>query len=156
MYQFKAGRSVAGKKAEDVGDELARINDKHGELTPSQIVKESRPVKALLQDVFEWDDPTAAEEYRIHQARLVINCVTVVDEDLPDTKPVQAFVSITVMNEDEENERRYIPAQQVTSNPKLLEQHLDHLKRRLKNIRIEHAAFTELAAVWQAIDTAVR
>ena len=156
MYQFKAGRSVAGKKAEDVGDELARINDKHGELTPSQIVKESRPAKALLHDVFEWDDPTAAEEYRIHQARLVINCVTVVDEDLPDTKPVQAFVSITVMNEDEENERRYIPAQQVTSNPKLLEQHLDHLKRRLKNIRIEHAAFIELAAVWQAIDTAVR
>ena len=38
----------------------------------------------------------------------------------------------------------------------LLEQHLDHLKRRLKNIRIEHAAFIELAAVWQAIDTAVR
>ena len=156
MYQFKAGRSVAGKKAEDVGDELARINDKHGELTPSQIVKESRPAKALLHDVFEWDDPTAAEEYRIHQARLVINCVTVFNEDLPDTKPVQAFVSITVLNEDEENERRYIPAQQVTSNPKLLEQHLDHLKRRLKNIRIEHAAFTELAAVWQAIDTAVR
>ena len=156
MYQFKAGRSVAGKKAEDVGDELARINDKHGELTPSQIVKESRPAKALLHDVFEWDDPTAAEEYRIHQARLVINCVTVVDEDLPDTRPVQAFVSITVMNEDEENERRYIPAQQVTTNPKLLEQHLDHLKRRLKNIRIEHAAFIELAAVWQAIDTAVR
>lgn len=156
MYQFKAGRSVAGKKAEDVGDELARINDKHGELTPFQIVKESRPAKALLHDVFEWDDPTAAEEYRIYQARLVINCVTVVDEDLPHTKPVQAFVSITVMNEDEENERRYIPAQQVTSNPKLLEQHLDHLKRRLKNIRIEHAAFTELAAVWQAIDTAVR
>ncbi len=156
MYQFKAGRSVAGKKAEDVGDELARINDKHGELTPSQIVKESRPAKALLHDVFEWDDQTAAEEYRIHQARLVINCVTVVDENLPDTRPVQAFVSITVMNEDEENERRYIPAQQVTSNPKLLEQHLDHLKRRLKNIRIDHAAFTELAAVWQAIDTAVR
>lgn len=156
MYQFKAGRSVAGKKAQDVGDELARINDKHGELTPSQIVKESRPAKALLHDVFEWDDPTAAEEYRIHQARLVINCVTVVDEHLPDTRPVQAFVSITVVNEDEENERRYISAQQVTSNPKLLEQHLDHLKRRLKNIRIEHAAFTELAAVWQAIDTAVK
>lgn len=156
MYQFKSGRSVAGKKAEDVGDELARINNKFGELTPSQVVKESRPAKALLHDVFEWDDPTAAEEYRIYQARLVINCVTVVNEDLPDTKPVQAFVSITVTNEDEENERRYIPAQQVISNPKLLDQHLDHLKRRLKNIRIEHAAFTELAAVWQAIDTAVR
>ena len=156
MYQYKPGRSIPGKKAEDVGNELARINDKHGELTPAQIVEESKPKKALLHDVFEWNDQVAAEEYRIHQARLVVNCVTVVDENLPKTKPVQAFVSITVMNENEENERRYIPAREVTSNPKLLEQHLDHLKRRLKNIRIEHAAFTELAEVWHAIDTAVK
>lgn len=153
-FHYKSGRSIADISAEDVGAELTRIHDKHGELQPSLVVRESRPKSACLHKVFEWNDQTAAEEYRIQQARQIINIVTVVHEDMPASKPLQAFINVTVVNdEDEKKERRYVPMRTVVENPGLLAQHLEHLKRRLKTMRVEHAAFEELRPVWEAIDS---
>lgn len=152
-FHYKAGRSIAEISAEDVGEELTRIHDKHGQLEPALVVKESRPKSACLHKAFEWNDQAAAEEYRIQQARQIINVVTVVHEDMPASKPLQAFINVTVVNDEDEKARRYVPMRTVVENPDLLAQHLEHLKKRLKNMRVEHAAFVELRPVWEAIDS---
>jgi|688.fasta_scaffold24117_4 hypothetical protein len=152
-YFYKAGRCVANLDANTVGHELNRIYNKHGALAPATVVKESKPKQAPLHGAFEWNDQIAAEEHRLHQARQIINVVTVVPEDRPNTLPVQAFINVTVVNDDDKNERRYTPVKEVIDTPGLYDQHLSHLKYRLKNMKIELSKFVELAQVCDAIDS---
>lgn len=148
MYKYKDGRSVVGISADVVGRELERISVR-SPLTPKAIVKESEPEDAVLHQVFEWNDSQAGVLYREHQARLVVNAVTVVTETPQGpSEPVQAFISVTAVQE----ERVYVPARVVACDPDMRQAHLANIKSRLKNLRREYSAFSELANVWQAID----
>lgn len=60
-----------------VMEELAKC----GRLTAKNLLDESRPEGAPLHNEFEWDDATAAEEYRTSQARHIISCITVTNEE---------------------------------------------------------------------------
>ena len=53
-------------------NELERIREKHGTLTPENVVKESRRKTAALHDEFEWDDAVAAHEHRKERARVIM------------------------------------------------------------------------------------
>lgn len=150
IYQYKPGRGVTGVEAQDVGEELSRIAQ-GDELRPRSVVEASKPKKALLHHVFEWDNEKAADEYRVHQARQIINSVLVVPE-AQDAKPVQAFINVTVTHD--QPERAYVPAQAVAMDPDMRDRHIAMIKSRLRNIRREYAAFTELAGIWSAIDAA--
>ena len=149
MYVYKSNRTVVGVSAQNVGEELERISE-NGPLTPSLIVEESKPATAVLHPVFEWNNKTAGQLYREHQARLIVNAVVVVPEaNEPAAAPVQAFISVTT---GEDSDRQYMPAQVVASTPVLRDQHLAHIKSRLKTLRREYAGFVELAQVWSAVD----
>jgi len=78
-------------------DELRGIYQKNdGLLTPEAIVDAARDKKTELHSHFEWDDSKAAEQYRLEQARGILQ-VTV--EYLRDSKgkkvPCRVFVSLT-------------------------------------------------------------
>lgn len=51
-------------------DALTRANS--GVITPELVIKDARNPKSPLHKEFTWDDKTAAHEYRIDQARRVI------------------------------------------------------------------------------------
>lgn len=158
IYQFKNGRGLGNLKAQAVGEELFTIHENHGSLTPAIVVEESRPKTAVLHPAFEWNDKKAAEEFRIHQARQIINCIHVVPET-KNAKPVQAFINVRIYEDsaDDPHENRgraYLTAEAVAADDGLREQHLASIKGRLRNLRAEHASFTELAAVWSAVDQA--
>jgi hypothetical protein len=158
-YQYKTNRSVAGLEAQTVGEELERIREVRGELTPPAIVHESQPETAVLHNTFEWNDVTAAYEYRLYQARNIVSTVTVVRENTEGNEiNVPGFVSISVASEREENEqdtnrRQYLPVDEVISNQEFRSQVLQNLRARLRNIRIEYQSFRELGQVWSAIDS---
>ncbi len=65
------------------GEELERLTDADGQLSPERIVQESRREDAVLHGEFEWRDDVAAEKYRVEQARGIIRnlSVTVVTEE---------------------------------------------------------------------------
>lgn len=158
IYQFKNGRGLGNLKAQAVGEELSLIHETHGSLTPALVVQESKPKTALLHSCFEWNDKKAADEFRVYQARQVINCVHVVPET-PNAKPVQAFINVRVYEDskDDPHENRgraYLTAEMVASDAGLREQHLANIKGRLRNLRMEHASFVELSNVWTEIDAA--
>ena len=154
-YEYKANRSVAGLKAQTVGEELERIREVKGELTPPAIVQESTPEEAVLHPVFEWNDATAAHEYRLHQARGIVNTVTVVHENAEGKEVnVPGFISVTTVEDEEykHSNRQYLPVEEIVVNQELREQVLKNLRSRLKNLRIEYQNFSELGKVWEAID----
>lgn len=90
-YVFRNGARISGVDAKTAGDELARIQDQHGELTAPLVVDEARPDDAPLHPAFEWDDQLAAELHRQQQARSLIRSVQVVQSDEP---PAPAYLHI--------------------------------------------------------------
>ena len=57
--------------------ELQRINELHGELTPEIIVNESKNENSILHNYFEWDNKKAADNWRLHQARMMLNNIEI-------------------------------------------------------------------------------
>lgn len=88
-YVFSDGTQYAnGVSAQEAGEELQRIREERGRLTPATVVDESRPEDAVLHPVFEWRDPVAAEQWREHQAATLIKRVRVVPVDMEPVMPV--------------------------------------------------------------------
>lgn len=91
VYQWKLS-GLYSVPAQTAGEELTRIHEKRGSLTPAGIVDESRPEHAPLHPVFEWDDWKAAEEWRKQQAKHLVCCIVVQQENAKsETVDVRAF-----------------------------------------------------------------
>lgn len=53
--------------------EIARIStENNGKITPFLVVESARDPESPIHDYFDWDDASAAEKYRIEQARGLI------------------------------------------------------------------------------------
>jgi hypothetical protein len=77
-----------------IGNELERIrSESGGRLTPPAVVEEARNRRNPLHRYFEWNDKTAAEAYRLDQARELIRIIQIEDTD-SDKPPRRAFVSV--------------------------------------------------------------
>jgi hypothetical protein len=73
-----------GRKAnpQRIGAELEKIAKRNGGgLTPAATLEAARSEKHYLHRHFEWQDGPAAEKYRLIQARQLITCIRVVEND---------------------------------------------------------------------------
>ena len=98
-----------------VREELERIYNTAGVLTPAAVVDDARPEDAPLHSHFEWDDSVAGEQYRLVQARQLIRSVKVTVQPQPEAEPVQvrAFHNVA----DEDKPRRYVPLRVLVDDP---------------------------------------
>lgn len=73
-------------------ENLTRIYEQRGQLTPRAVVEEARPEGSELHNRFEWDDSIAGEKYRLAQAAELIRSVRI-EYRQPDgtTSEVRAF-----------------------------------------------------------------
>ena len=129
--------------AQSAGEELERIERKHGRITPGNVLEESRPTGAVLHSLFEWNDSAAAEKFRLEQAREVIGNIAVVR-----TEPVRAFVNIVPAN----RERGYSSIVKVLSNREYAHQLLETALAEFQALRNKYAILVELAELFDVID----
>lgn len=126
MTEFKLRRAV-GVHASVVGEELRRIHDANGRLTPEIVVDDARPAEAPLHPAFTWDDAKAAEEFRLMEARDLIRAVHLVEEDGTDRGCAYAHVSI----ETEDGEGRgYYPVEQIVQDSEMLGAAIESLAKK--------------------------
>jgi len=59
------------------GEELQRLQNIYGSITPEILVNEAKKRKSPLHNIFEWDDTKAAGNYRLQQARILLNNIQV-------------------------------------------------------------------------------
>ena len=130
--------------AKTAGEELARICDQNNGLCPEDIVDESRPETAPLHPCFEWDDPTAAELYRQHQARGIVRCITTTVEASDGPVETRAFVRA--------EQPAYQPIQAVIEAADELTALLQRAKDELFSIRRKYDTLEQLRPVFEAID----
>ncbi len=87
-----------------------------GFVSPGAIVDASRPVRAVLHGMFEWDDKKAADGYRKDQARAIVQALVVEEVEGGDLKP--AFYSVSYRREDKP-EHGYSTSEIVVNEPEL-------------------------------------
>lgn len=99
-YVFKEDEPIrikAAAKADPqvIGEALAVVAEQQGgRLTPKMVVDAARSSNNPLHRHFEWDDATAADAYRMDQARNLIRIVRVDEPDADEPQP-RAFLSVS-------------------------------------------------------------
>lgn len=146
-HVFTVDPTVAGTRIQA----LARRAQQ--KLTARMVLDDARPVTSPLHEAFEWTDSTAAEEYRLSQARQMISSLRIVVQRLPPTAPQRLYVNVALSTEPgKKRERYYLPVPMVMAQPNLRSQVLARARAELANFRTKYADFPELASVHAAID----
>ena len=83
---IKTDANVAGQMCEALESSVG--------LSAQTLLDANRNEDAPLHNEFEWDNEKAAESYRLHQARHIINCLCIKAEEAPNKEPVRAFFKI--------------------------------------------------------------
>lgn len=75
-YLARNGAPFRKSKAQEIGEVLEKISsDNNGKLTPELVVESSKQKGSPIGIYFEWDDKKASNNWRIQQAKNLINHV---------------------------------------------------------------------------------
>ncbi len=129
--------------AEAVYSEITALGDS---FSPEQIVEAARDEKSELHKCFTWDDTKAADNWRKHQARILVTQL-VVRTETTDKEPVAVRVIVTTSTRNE-----YKP---VVKLIEVEQDYADLLARainELKAFQQKYKTVTELREIFEAID----
>jgi hypothetical protein len=96
VYQWKSGSRIKANP-EEAGKQFEELAETVG-LTAETVLDANRPENAPLHGEFEWRDDIAAEEWRKHQARHLINCICYTVEHQDNNAQVRAFFTTPETN----------------------------------------------------------
>jgi len=137
--------------AQIVGEELERIEKEAGDISPRLLVGHARAATSPLHSFFEWDDKAAAEEYRVEQARGLIQAVVVKAFDGAEARtPVRAFVNVGT-----QEGRGYFGIATVMSDEEKRFQMIEQARSEIVQWRERYRALQEFSKVFSVIDKIV-
>lgn len=137
-------------KDRQVISELRRImSEHHGMLFAEDVVREARADSSPLHKYFQWDDSSAAEAWRLQQARQLIGVCVEIIGDGEGAKEVDVFVSL---REDRGDKGGYRELVTVLSNPSNRANLLRDALDEMIHFREKYQTLTQLADVFQAMD----
>lgn len=143
VYEWKV--PIYKIPAQEAGDELERITNKFGVLTPELVVEESRSETAVLHSCFEWDDHKAANKYRVVQAHQILRTITARIPTNEGTNPVavRAFVHI---------DGNYETVAKAIAVPDMYQSLLNDAMKEMEAFRQKYRNIKELSSVILAME----
>jgi len=133
-------------------NEILQIKQKKG-LTPEAIVENAKKKTSPLHKLFEWKDTTAAYQWRLQQARVLINEVKIIIED----KEYYAFENISI-EVGENKTREYYEREEILSSDQLRKkviqtayEQLLYWKNKYENYSVFTPIFNGIAEVEKAM-----
>jgi hypothetical protein len=150
IYQWKPGAHLTADP-QFIGEELERIRVRqNGRLDSEDVVEHARKRRSPLHPLFDWDDASAAEKYRVEQAKYLIRSIEIVIDGGGDEQvPIRAFVSVK-----RDEDRSYTSTVHALSDPELRAQIVAQAFKELEAWRQRHAELTEFAKIFAQIDRA--
>ncbi|WP_040197199.1 hypothetical protein [Candidatus Soleaferrea massiliensis] len=147
VYQWKIP-NLYNIPAQKAGEEIESCKNSEGFITPAAVVEKAKVKTSVIHDCFEWDDRSAAERYRLHQAGELIRNIVAVSVSGSDSQnvAVRAFVNVK-----SESERGYKAISAVVENRAEYEYLLDCAKNDMRAFTQKYAALQELREVFAAI-----
>lgn len=133
-----------------VQDELERIRGRNdGLLRPEDVVKAARPKSSPLHDKFDWDDGTAAHNWRLEQARHLIRVfVQVIDTGEGNTES-RMFVALS---SDRPGGGGYRVLTEVLGDDTLRRALLQDAYEDMRRFTQKYSTLVELTDVFRAMD----
>lgn len=151
QFRLRRGTSVAGVRADTIGNELGRIYEEHGMLTPPAVVEAAEPEEAPLHPVFEWDDAVCGEQYRLYQARKLIKNVEIIRQD--ETQKDAISVERAYEYVPENSGGAYHPIDVIVKRPDMYAAALRELAARVHSAEEAMRALERAAMSAEDIDT---
>ena len=137
---FKADANKCYEEIQEIGEEVK----------PEQVLDKARDSDSELHKCFDWDDSSAAEKYRLHQARLVINHLIVVKRDVEEEKePVQFRV---MLKNDTARESGYKQTLVMVRDEDEYKKMLEQAYRELHSFKQKYSCLSELSEILALID----
>lgn len=137
-----------------IRDELKRLAESHGgELKPLVVVNAARDEESPLHQSFNWDDSSAAEHWRLQQARQLIRAVVSYEQVGKKLIACRVFVSLTPDREEEG--AGYRLAKTVLGDEEQRRQLLADALAEMLRFREKYRRLTELSKVFAAMDEAI-
>lgn len=147
VYEWKSASRIKAN-AQEAGKLFEQL-EAENDLTAARVVEESRAESAVLHGEFEWNDTKAADKYREHQARNIINAITIKtvatsDDEIPAT--IRAFFNVS-------HDGTYSGMVRIASDEEKTAALLTQAKRELDTFKSKYAIIKEaLSAVFAAIE----
>ena len=95
IYKARTGASFNDRQARVIGLEIENVKKKKGYIKPEFLVSVASVRTHPLHEFFEWDDNKASKEYRLHQARHLINHIVEIIVVNKRKTEVRSFHSVT-------------------------------------------------------------
>lgn len=149
-YTATKGSPFDRKKVQMYGEELEKITEKKGVLKPLDVVEVARNKRNPLHECFDWDDSKAAEKYRLHQARNLINHISVIVRWDHTEKEQKAFFSVNETPYEKEN-RAYVTFERVLSEPELRNQMIEQALSEVEYWQEKYSQYAQLGRIFVAI-----
>ena len=129
---------------EAVKKELELIVKKEGSLSPHKVVEFAKDKKTALHEYFEWDDTEAAQQWRIHQARMLIRVVVTI---IPfEGKEIECREYVSLRSERQEG-IGYRPMISVLKHEDLRKELLEDAYEEMRYFRDKYRGLKELEEV---------
>ena len=131
---------------------LEKIREKNGNLTAGMVLLEAKKARNPLHKAFEWDDSTAAEEFRLEQARRMLRSIEIVYTELPKT-PLRQYEVVTEPAKKDSPERKvYKTVEEILEDPTTRDELLGRAIRDAITFRKKYHALSELSQVFAELD----
>lgn len=129
-YESAAGR-YTDSQADRMGRELMTLsNSLDKELQPQDVVRWAKKNKrSEIHKQMDWNDTSAANKWRMQQARLIICDISIIDSG--ESESLRAFHSVVVDRGTDQERRRYVPLISVTKSEDEAEQVVATAKREI-------------------------
>ena len=152
VYAWNEGARLSHLNPQACGDRLDYLVEAGGgKVLPNDVVRDARKEDSPFHAGFEWDNRTAANEWRLEQARLIIRSirVVIVDEKGKE-KQHRVHVHCYTIDEEDGNDG-YVTLEKLKENPGLRQQALWTAYTLLLGIQSRYDELNELEPVFDEV-----
>lgn len=128
------------KRVEKIAIVCEKIEKRDGILTPQAVVDEAKSPTCLIHDMFDWNDMSASEKYRLGQARKLIKEVTITYEN----KEIHSYQNVLLKIRNQQVQG-YASTVNILQNDDLRKQVIAKALQELLYWQAEYAKYKELA-----------
>lgn len=142
QISFKMQELYKGVDPHKVYDELQELGEN---IKPAHIVERAKDSNSELHKCFEWDDTKAANQYRLTQARKLVNNLVIIESEAI-SEPQQVRVMYT------SKEGGYKPTKLILQQKDEYEHLLEKAKAELRAFKAKYSMLLELNEIFELID----
>lgn len=130
-YFARKGSPFKKGDAQKYGERLEYLSSQNkGKITPKIVIQDAKPKNSVFHNYFEWDETKAAKQYRLQQARNLINHIVEVVVIEGKQSKQKSFFSVKNGN----NNIVYVTIKKAIATPNYRMQLLNQLITTLENI----------------------